>query len=347
MHYRAIPNTSLSLSEIGFGCGGNAGLMVRGSTSEQTRIIARALELGINYFDTAPDYGDGIAEDNLGRVLGNVLGRVLGALGARPVINSKVEIRRENLGDIAGHIVASCESSLKRLAIDHLDIFQIHNGPATVPPPLEGRGYRQLALQDFRRPDGVLEGLQRLKHAGKIKYAGFVCRGDDGNEVRELLDTGLFALINVPYTLLNPTAGLVAPSNLTVSPDFGGVINDAGRRGVGCAVYSPLAGGSLTDDRLDGAVGHPLARKHDLSSQAAQRNIERASLVRFLAKENDLSLAQAAYRFILMHNHVTTVVGGFSSLEQMEEIVHVSGMGPFTPDAMARLDRIWRNDFAR
>lgn len=339
MNYRRILRTTLSLSEIGLGCGGNAGMMVRGSASDQARIVARALELGINYFDTAPDYGDGIAEDNLGRVLG--------AMGQRPVINSKVEIRRTNLDDIAGHIVRSCESSLKRLGIEHLDILQIHNGPATDPPPLEGGSYRQLALKDFRRPDGVLEGLQRLKLAGKIKYAGFVCRGDDGDEVRELLDTGFFALINVPYTLLNPTAGITAPSHLTMRPAFGGVINDAGARGVGCAIYSPLAGGYLTDDRLGGGAGHPLARKADPRSQAARRDTEKARLVRFLATENGLSLAQAAYRFILMHSHVTTVVGGFSSAEQMEEIVQVSGMGPFTPDAMARLHQIWRSDFAR
>jgi len=52
--YRHIPNTTLSLSEIGFGCGGNAGLMVRGGAGEQSHIIARALDLGINYFDNAP-----------------------------------------------------------------------------------------------------------------------------------------------------------------------------------------------------------------------------------------------------------------------------------------------------
>jgi len=69
MRYRAIPDTGLSLSEIGFGCGGNAGLMVRGDRAEQIRVIARALDQGINYFDLAPDYGDGLAESNLGIAL--------------------------------------------------------------------------------------------------------------------------------------------------------------------------------------------------------------------------------------------------------------------------------------
>ena len=337
MKYRRIEKANLNLSEIGFGCGGNAGLMVRGDHDAQTRIIARALELGINYFDNAPDYGDGLAEDNLGRVLT--------ALKCRPIVNSKVEIRRDNLGDIAGHVVRSCEASLRRLRIDCLDMLQIHNAPVAIDPPLEGRDYASLSLKDYFRPGGALEGLHRLKSAGKIKYAGFVCRGNDRDEVCQLLDTGLFHLINVPYTLFNPTAGLARPPGLTVNPDHGGVINDAGARGIGCAIYSPLAGGFLTDDRIDGAAGHRLARQYDAMSDATRRNIEMAKSVRFLAAENHHSLAQAAYRFILMHPHVTTVLGGFSSQEQLEELAQVSHMAPFTPDEIARLNRVWQSDF--
>ena len=310
--------------------------MVRGSHEEQQRVVARALELGINYFDTAPDYGDGAAERNLGRVLRT--------LGQRPVITSKVEIRRGNLDDIASHVVRSCEESLTRLGIDHLDVLQIHNGPVAVPPSLEGESYRHLALNDFLRPQGALEGLHRLKAAGKIAYAGFVCRGNDGDEVRKLLGTGRFHLVNVPYTLINPTAGLSRSSGVTVDPDYGGVINDAEKQGVGCAVFSPLAGGYLTDAHLDGARNHPLARRRDSISAEAQRIVERATLVRFLAAENGVTLAQAAYRFILMHKHVTTVVGGFSSQEQMEEIVRVSGMEPFRAEEMARLHAVWGTD---
>lgn len=334
MHYRRIPNTALRLSEIGFGCGGNAGLMVRGTQDEQQRVVARALDLGINYFDIAPDYGDGAAERNLGRILRE--------LGQRPIITSKVEIRRNNLPDIAAHVVRSCEESLVRLGIEQLDILQVHNGPVRTPPRLEGSDYRQLALKDFLRVGGALEGLHELRAAGKIKYAGFVCRGADGDEVRELLATGQFHLINVPYTLINPTAGLPRPSDIAADPDYGGVINDAGKKGVGCAVYSPLAGGYLTDDCLDGTASHPLARRRD--PLPANTNIERVKLVRFLASENGLSLAQAAYRFILMHGNVTTVIGGFSAQEQMEEIVKVSGMPPFATQAVERLRTVWSRD---
>ena len=334
MRYRRVAKTTLNLSEIGFGCGGNAGLMVHGSHAEQRRGVARALELGINYFDTAPDYGDGAAEANLGQVLRQ--------LGQRPIINSKVEIRRADLANIAGHVVSSCESSLKRLGIDYLDCLQIHNGPLTTAPALGADSYRHLALQDFLRPGGALEGLHRLKAAGKINYAGFICRGGDDNEVRELLKTGLFHLINVPYTLINPTAGLARPSSIIARPDYGGVINDAGKYCVGCAIFSPLAGGYIADGRLDGAASHPLARPTDPLLEEAQHHTELAKMVRFLAEDNGISLAQAAYRFILMHDHVTTVVGGFSSQEQLEEIAKVSGMGPFNAAEMTKLNTVWR-----
>ena len=163
--------------------------MVRGSPEEQRRVVARAVELGINYFDNAPDYGHGAAEENLGRVLK--------ALKIRPVITSKVEVRNADLGDIAGHVVRSTEESLKRLGVGYLDILQIHNGPAPAPPKLEGRAYAQLWIDDYLKPGGALEGLQRVLRHGKTSYVGFICRGNDGYQVRQLIDTGLFRMLNV------------------------------------------------------------------------------------------------------------------------------------------------------
>ena len=69
MDYRPLGNTGIDVSEIGFGCGNVGGLMIRGEHGAQVQAVARAMELGINYFDTAPSYGDGQSETNLGRVL--------------------------------------------------------------------------------------------------------------------------------------------------------------------------------------------------------------------------------------------------------------------------------------
>jgi len=162
---RKVGTTDLIVSEIAFGCGGNAGLMVRGSQAEQLPILARALELGVNYFDNAPDYGDGLAETNLGIVLKS--------LGARPILNTKVEIRAENLSDVAGHVVRSAEASFAPARPRFMSICckstTAHRASIR---SFEGRTYTQLSLDHFLRPGGALDGLERLKKAGKIRYAG-------------------------------------------------------------------------------------------------------------------------------------------------------------------------------
>jgi Aldo/keto reductase family len=164
MQYRRIGNTDTHISEVGFGCGGNAGLMVRGESRDQIRTIACALELGVTYFDNAPDYGAGRAEENLGRALK--------AIGARPVINSKVEIRAVDLGDIAGQVVRSAEQSLSRIGIEQLDVFQVHNGPSLSRPLLEEKVYRQLWLEDFLRAGRRLRGYPAPERARKNSQRG-------------------------------------------------------------------------------------------------------------------------------------------------------------------------------
>jgi len=72
MEYRPLGRTGLSVSVLGFGCGSVGGLMVRGDRAEMVRAVSRAIELGINYFDTARIYGDGKSESNLGSVLREV-----------------------------------------------------------------------------------------------------------------------------------------------------------------------------------------------------------------------------------------------------------------------------------
>jgi len=181
VNYRELGSTGVQVSEIGFGCGGNAGLMVK----EQREAIARALELGINYFDQAPDYGDGISETNLGRVLKE--------LGSHPYITTKVEVRADNLGDIAGHIVHSMDQSLERLGVDHVDFLQLHNGPVMERPELSGRSYTHLWVEDYLRAGGALEGLQRVQHSGKARFIGFITRGNDDLAARRLIDTGAFS----------------------------------------------------------------------------------------------------------------------------------------------------------
>jgi L-glyceraldehyde 3-phosphate reductase len=332
--FRAVGNTGVSVSEIAFGTGGTAGLMINGTQGEQRAAIARALELGINYFDESPDYGDGVSESNLGAILKE--------LRAHPIITTKVEVRAENLGDIAGHIERSVDESLRRLQVDQVDFIQIHNGPVSRRPDLQGRAYNILALEDYLRPGGAIEGLDRILRAGKTRFVGFICRGDDGAEVRQLIDTGRFQLINLVYTLLNPTASDRFPSSAG-APDFGGVIEYAQARGVGVAVYSPLAGGVLTDHGIAGGEVHRLSQRGGGASsgpfaEARQRAKERAARFAFLSQPGKHSLAQAAVQFILNNSGVTSVLGGFSDIQQMEEACAATGLEPLDDATMAKIE---------
>jgi L-glyceraldehyde 3-phosphate reductase len=134
MNYREVGNTGIEISEIGFGGGGFAGLFVRGSHAEQRVAVARAIELGVNYFDEAPEYGNGVSETNLGHVLKE--------LGVQPYITTKVEVYGQHLDDIAGRIVQSTEESLQRLQVDYVDFLQVRRretvgcSPHAIPPVL-------------------------------------------------------------------------------------------------------------------------------------------------------------------------------------------------------------------
>ena len=334
MKTRRIGRTDLIVSQIGFGCGGNAGLMVRGTPAEQERVIGRALDSGVTYFDNAPDYGGGLAEENLGRSLQ--------ALGSRPIINTKVEIRAEDLGHIADHIVRSVEGSLKRLRVDAVDIVQIHNGPAASAPDLQGRDYRTLWVEDFFRPGGAIDGVRRVLDSGKARYAGLVARGGDVAELSKLLNTGLFHLLNVPFTLINPTAAYPEPGGLAVDKDYGKVIDVAQASGAGAAIFSPLAGGVLTDAMIGGQHTHVLARPKDVKALEAKGILPLARRFNRLATANGMSLVQLAYGFVLSHRGVSTVLGGFSGIEQLDEtIAAVGNMESLRVSIMDDIHRIW------
>src|SRR6201747_615516 len=124
MQMRTFGRTGMQLSLLGFGCGAVGGFMVRGDPAEQERTIARALAAGVNYFDTAVQYGDGQSEKNLGRVLQRLK-------PANAIVGTKVRLPPDSFGRIAEAVATSLEGSLARLGLERVDIFHLHN-PITV-----------------------------------------------------------------------------------------------------------------------------------------------------------------------------------------------------------------------
>jgi aryl-alcohol dehydrogenase-like predicted oxidoreductase len=339
MHYRPLGTTGLHVSEIGFGTGDNAGLLVRGSEREQHAVVGRALELGINYFDTSPDYGKGLAETNLGKTFR--------ALHADAIVCTKVEVMPDQLDDIYGRITRSVEESLRRLRMDAVDVLMIHNAPRLA-RDLDAPTWTPLTPDDFLGP--VIEALEDAKAAGKCALFGIACDLAEPAAAKPLFETGHFAAINANYSLVNPSGGHARTSRLTVGvndADYEGLIADAGRAGVGVAVIRPLAGGALSRPIVDaGAAG-----RHALAGGILTRrpeffapDVERGRAFAFLDRPGR-SLAQAATAFVLMLESVTTVLGGYSDLTQLEEIARVPDMPPLTREELAAIDAVYARNF--
>lgn len=333
MEYRALGTTGLRVSEIGFGCGKAAGLIIWGSREERRRAITRALELGINYFDTAPVYGDGLSELHLGQALRE--------LGAHPIIGTKVALRAEDLEDISGAVIRSVDTSLGRLGRDSVDIVHLHNRVAIrrVPGARAAIG-PLLSVDEVLGPGGVLEAFKELQREGKLRFFGCCAFGGEVPAVNQLIDSGGFHSLLAYYNILNPTAGGPAPPGFK-GDDYGQVIDRAAARGTGVIVLRVLAAGALSGQEKQ----HPLARG-GRSGTERQADVARTRALGFLTQGGQYTLAQAAIRFALMKREVSTVLVGFSALSHLEEAVGCSGTGGLLPEELAHLEELYRSDFA-
>src|SRR5215468_7342174 len=174
MQLRVFGRTGMQLSLLGFGCGAVGGLMVRGDPADQERTIARAIAAGVNYFDTAVQYGDGESEKNLGRVLERLK-------PANAVVGTKVRIPPDSYGRIADTVTTSLEESLARLRRDRVDIFHLHN------PITDNGGGATLGVKQVM--DEVVPAFERLRAQGKTRFLGLTAIGDTG-ALHKVIDSG-------------------------------------------------------------------------------------------------------------------------------------------------------------
>ena len=199
MQLRVFGRTGMQLSVLGFGCGAVGGLMVRGDPADQERTIARAIAAGVNYFDTAVQYGDGASEANLGRVLQKLK-------PANVVVGTKVRVPPGEFGRIADAVTMSLEGSLARLGLDRVDIFHLHN-----PITKTGGGS---ALSVSQVLDDVVPAFERLRQQGKIRFLGITALGDTA-ALHQVIDANAFDSAQVVYNMLNPSAGEELPAKLS------------------------------------------------------------------------------------------------------------------------------------
>src|SRR5258708_22222964 len=163
MQLRVFGRTGMRLSMLGFGCGAVGGFMVRGDPAVQERVIARAMAAGVNYFDTAVQYGNGESEINLGRVLRKLK-------PANIAVGTKVRLPPGDYGRIADAVAMSLEGSLARLGLERIDIFHLHN-------PITGTGGGN-ALSGRQVLDDVVPAFDRLRQQGKLRFLRMTAGGD-------------------------------------------------------------------------------------------------------------------------------------------------------------------------
>jgi len=227
MEFRTFGRTGMRLSILGFGCGAVGGLMVRGSAADQERAVARAIAVGVNYFDTAVLYGDGESEKNLGRVLQKLK-------PADVVVGTKVRLAPSDLGRIEDAITTSLEGSLSRLKFDRVDILHLHN-------PITGEGGGS-ALSVRQVLGEVVPAFERLRRQGKIRFLGLTALGDTA-ALHEVIGARVFDSAQVVYNMLNPSAADALPQNYPAQ-DYGRLFDATQAAGVGVVGIRVLAGGA-------------------------------------------------------------------------------------------------------
>jgi aryl-alcohol dehydrogenase-like predicted oxidoreductase len=324
---RTLGRTGLRVSALGFGCGAVGGLMVRGDPAAQRRAVARALEAGVRYFDTAPSYGDGRSEEALGRVL-----QELGADAAPAVVGTKLRldpaVAAAGGAALAEAVRESVETSLRRLRRERVHLLQLHNRLTASPHGSPG------ALTADQVIGPVADALHAVEDAGLTEHAGITATGDPEAVIR-VLESGVPATAQVYFNVLNPSAGYAGHSG-PAGVDFRGLIDTASKTQTGVIVIRPLAAGAVA-----GAPARHANAGDPGGSVAGERYAEdlaRAGALAALAAELGVeSGVELAFRFVLAKGGVSTVLIGFSDQEQLEAALRWAERGPLPADAVQRV----------
>ena len=294
MLYRYSGHSGLQLPVLSLGLWHNFGSVDRHENARA--ILLRAFEEGITHFDLANNYGPlpGSAEITFGRVLREDLATHRDEM----IISSKAGYRMWDgpYGDGGSrkYLMASCDQSLKRTGLDYFDIFYSHRYDPNTPI------------------EETMQALVDIVRSGKTLYAGISNYPAD----KQLECYRYLAEAHVPCVLSQYKANMLFTETLEQNLPL------AQQHGSGFICYSPLAQGILTDRYLNGIPEGSRAARPEGYLQREQITDELMARVRQLndeAKEQGLTLAQYALRYLLRQEGVTSVIIGASSVEQLNK----------------------------
>jgi len=316
MEFRQLGKSGLKVPVLSFGTGtfggGNEFFKAWGETdvAEATRLVDICLEAGVNLFDTADIYSDGLSETILGKAIAKRRDKVL--------ISTKATFRMgagpNDLGSSRHHLIQACEASLKRLGTDYIDIYHLHGFDALTPV------------------EEVLSTLDNLVTSGKVRY--IACSNFSGWHLMKSLAASdrygwsRYVGHQVYYSL--------------ISREYEWELMPLGvEQGVGALVWSPLGWGRLT-----GKIrrGQPLPKESRLHSTAEQgppvENEHLYNVVDALdavAKEAGKSVPQVALNWLLQRPTISTVIIGARNEQQLRQNLDAAGWN-LTAEQIAKLD---------
>jgi aryl-alcohol dehydrogenase-like predicted oxidoreductase len=308
MEYRQLGKSGLRVSAVGLGCN-PFGSEVDSAGAEA--IVARALDLGVNYFDTADFYFEGRSEDHLGCALGKRRGDAIIAtkfgnpMGPGP----------NDTGTSRQHIVKACEDSLRRLRTDYIDVYQIHSPDRATPI------------------EETLRALDDLIRAGKVRYLG--CSNLFEWEVVE-------ALWVADKRNLTPFAIAQDFYNLLYRDIEKRMTPFCAKFGLGMVAYFPLAGGLLSGTYRRGVTPPPGsrgARRPSFKTWDTARNWEVQEKLAAFAQSRGWALPQMALAWLLSREATFTVIPGADTPDHVT--INVKALEiRFSTEDLAELDRI-------
>ncbi|MEK0314798.1 aldo/keto reductase [Cohnella sp. 56] len=316
MNLRPLGKSGLQVSEVSFGTWAIGGSWGQTDDAESLRALDKAMDEGVNFFDTADVYGDGKSERLLARA----------TKGKEDKIHIATKFCRQ--GDIHDPQTYSeqrvrqwCEDSLKRLERDTIDLYQIHCAPF-----------------EILKQGAVFEVLDKLQQEGKIRAYGVSV---------ETVEEGLFCLEK------SGVQALQIIFNIFRQKPIAELLPRAAERGVGLLVRLPLASGLLTgkftadasfeaeDHRSFNQNGEAFNVGETFAGLPFAKGVELASQLGWIAEGRD-NMTRASLRWLLDFQEITCVIPGFKNVRQVEDNLGVLTTKPFTAEEHERLRAFYR-----
>jgi aryl-alcohol dehydrogenase-like predicted oxidoreductase len=310
MQYRTLGRTGLRVSDVGFGAMTIGGEVFGGTDDQESlRALHRALDLGMNFIDTADAYGRGHSEELIAQVLKTRRPEVILATKG----GNQYTVRQGVRNFDPDYITSALEASLQRLQIETIDLYQLHN-PS---PEVMQRG-------------AIFERLERFKREGKIRFYGVSLETTSDGLVA--IGTGKPDTLQVVYNIFHqdPEEKLFPLAQ---------------KDNIGILARVPLERGLLSGRFQNRAEFAEKDARRGLFSDEDLTQIHAAvAKLNFLVKGDVPNLAQAALRFILSHAAVSAVIPGIRTVRQVEENLKVSGK-TLPAEDVTQLRELYRSEF--